>query len=108
LEEKMAKEKIDFNKEYESRLKTITVKVKTSSGEIEDVNVPVCYAKATTHIRKPLTDLKELENMMHKTIECSDCPLFESCMELTKVDLEFSQVIILRDIKDSLRSKNGV
>lgn len=100
----MAKKSNDFDEEYGSRLKTIKIIDKTNK---EIVNLPVCYAKATTHIRKPIpiTNSKDIEDMMYKTIECSTCPVFVSCIELTKVDLMFSQVLILRDILNKM--KNG-
>lgn len=86
--------KDDFNDAYDSRLRTIKL-VDKKDGQI--INIPVCYAKAETHTRKPVPR-NQLEEKMLNTIECAGCPVFTSCMELTKVDLLDQQLMFLRDL----------
>jgi hypothetical protein len=94
-----------LEEEYESRMKTIKIFDKANNQE---VNLPVCYAKCTTHIRKPVKRKEDIDPMLSNTIECSTCTFFKSATELTKIDLMFSQLLVLRDIKELLVDIKGL
>lgn len=94
-----------LDEEYESRLKTIKIFDEVNKQE---VNLPICYAKCTTHIRKPVRKKEDIDTMLRNTIECSTCPVFLSATELTKIDLSFSMLLALRDIKELLIDIKGL
>lgn len=93
----MTESKREMNREYESKLKLFKVLDRTN-GEI--ISLPVCYAKAITHTRKPVRTEDEIEPMLRNTIECSSCPFAISCFWLTVIDLLDQQLMFLRMLGD--------
>lgn len=108
----MVESKDSLRQEYESRLNKIRL-VRNEDGRQTVILIPVCYCKATTHVRKPVKSEADIERMMLNTLECAECPLREVCHSLESIDLldqnlmfQRENNMLLKDLRGML--KNGV